>query len=433
MNNKIRLLIISYYFPPSGGGGIQRIVKFLKYLDYSKFKATVLTSSEAGLNVKDASLENEIPSEVNIIRIPHKPPHVYMEKLSGKEKDIYETSFLKRYLGAFFFIPDTRKSWIKNVIQYVQDNKEQFMHQFDLILGSVPPYSIALIAQKLSKYLLVPYVLDYRDGWLYHPFQIFPTPIHFYVHKNLEKNVLEKAKGVITTSSTLLKKMKHQYPILNKKNIITIYNGFDSQDISFAEKHSLKSINDKILIGLPGTTYFTATRPVNLLKALKNNVSNNFRDKTLSFQIMGKWTKQIEKFIKKYELENYFQFKKYLSHPMYLEEVQKMHANFLFLENVKNIEYVIPGRFYELMYLRRPLIVFGPPAHEILILKEKFQFPFLYLENNVNNILKVLTDLENVLSELNKKIQSFDYKKMELDFDRKQETLLLMEFLKKCI
>ena len=416
------ILILSYYFPPAGGGGVQRILKFLKYADKEKYNFKVLTASSSGLLVNDHEMKEEIPENVEIIRVENVIPHDKINKIHLSKTIHYETSAFKRWMSSLLFVPDSRRQWIKAINKCAEENSDQFLN-IDLMIASMPPYSAGIAAAKLSEKFNIPFILDYRDGWLFNHFQFYPTFFHKLLHKTLEQKVLKKAKGIIFVNNGLKQKYLEDFKGINwdNKQIKVIYNGFDEED--FLEIPSMqKKPSGKINIGLPGTIYFKVTRPLTLLEYLKSNKVKQ-KDK-MEFHITGKWTKAFEKKVKKYGITEFFNFSPYLSHKEYLIKINKMDYNFLFLEmNARNIECVIPGRFYELLKSNVPLVAWGPEDHEILNIVKRIGGKNEYQVNNENNI-------NNYLNEIEREIITDKEDSTELNkFSRKVQTKEFLDFI----
>lgn len=429
MIDKKRLLLLSYYFPPIGGGGVQRIVKMLKFLDPDRYDITVFTATEAGLEVYDPDLLDEVPSWVKIIRIPHTPPHHYLPQAKAHH---YETSLLKRWFSSLLFVPDSRKSWKNNVKAYISNSYKTLSSEFDLILATVPPYSVGVLAKDLSGMFSVPYIIDFRDGWMNHPFQIYPTPIHTALHRHLERQVIEKAAGcVFSTEASRLYYLEKYHEKLEEKPITTIYNGADPNDFILAEDTVDSREDFPISVGIPGTIYFTATRPLTLVQALQKLAGDNHH---FHFHIIGKWTVAFEKLVYRKRLDRYFTFHSYRSHREYLKFLSDQAILFLFLEpSTSHIRSVIPGRFFELMMMKKPLVIFGPAGHEIQSIIQRYGHPGRYVENTPEQVLQFLAELPQSWPVMKEETGRYDFSKVMQDFSREKLAKQWDDFFQKVL
>ena len=235
-----KVLIITYYWPPSGGAGVQRWLKFVKYLREFGWEPVVYTPENPEAPAIDMSLEKDIPENLTVIKTKIWEPYSVYKKLVGiKPEEKIKAGFLSENkkpslienisvkIRGNFFIPDARKFWIKPSIKfltkYLKDNP------VDAIVSTGPPHSMHMIALGLKKKLNIPWLADFRDPW---------TNIDFYEelnlsasadkkHHQMEKSVLENADTVSVISRTMAVDFKRLY----NRHYEVITNGFDEDDI----------------------------------------------------------------------------------------------------------------------------------------------------------------------------------------------------------
>lgn len=168
-----RCLVVTYYFPPVGGGGVQRIAKLIKYLSRDDWQFSVITSSESSSNLPvDENLVKDIPNNVTVYKIDN-PLISKNQSFFGHFIAFLKSTFFVRWLSSFIFIPDMHKKWILSAqkkIQLLLKNEH-----FDIVLISSPPYSLSILAAELTKSISVPVVLDMRDPWTTNPYKIHST------------------------------------------------------------------------------------------------------------------------------------------------------------------------------------------------------------------------------------------------------------------
>ena len=213
---KRKVLIITYYWPPSGGAGVQRWLKFVKYLPNLGWEPVVYTVENGEYPVMDKSLNEDVSAALKVIKTPIWEPYNIYKKISGRNKnDTINSGFLAeskkskfsenlgKWVRGNFFIPDARKYWIKPSIKYLSNFLND--NPADLIISSGPPHSTHLIAMDLKNKFQIPWVSDFRDPW---------TNIDFYKelkltnwadakHKRLEKHVLTNSDLVLTVGNQL--------------------------------------------------------------------------------------------------------------------------------------------------------------------------------------------------------------------------------------
>ena len=198
-----RVLIISYYWPPSGGAGVQRWLKFVKYLRSFGWEPVVYTPENPEFPETDLSLAKDIPPGLEVIKQPIWEPYDTYKKLLGQKKeDKINAAFLSEkkknsmlenfsvWVRGNFFIPDARKFWIRPSVKFLLNYLET--NPVKAVISTGPPHSMHLIAMALAKKIKLPWLADFRDPW---------TNIDFYKdlrlsaradarHKKLEKKVL---------------------------------------------------------------------------------------------------------------------------------------------------------------------------------------------------------------------------------------------------
>lgn len=229
MNHR-KILIISYLFPPIGGGGVIRVTKFVKYLPSFGWKPYVLTVKKGFYPAKDPSLLAEMPREAEIIRTKYLEPAFWL-------KSRFWQSFLAYFLYPLILIPDRQILWFwPALISAYRILKKE---KIKIIFTTSAPASDHLISLVLKKIAGVKWVADFRDEWSNNPLKKYPTPIHCWLNQFLEKKVVKNADQVITVSEPITEYLKNL--AADKKKFSTITNGFDEADFQ-----GLKSSESKI-------------------------------------------------------------------------------------------------------------------------------------------------------------------------------------------
>ena len=208
-----KALVITYYWPPSGGAGVQRWLKFVKYLRSFGWEPVIYTPENPEFPETDHSLDKDVPGQLKVLKQPIWEPYDTYKKILGRRKDEkINAAFLSEkkknsalenlsvWIRGNFFIPDARKFWIKPSIRFLLHYLQK--DPVDVIISTGPPHSMHLIAMKVSGKLGLPWLADFRDPW---------TNIDFYkdlkltswadaIHRRLEKQVLGKADAVTVIS-----------------------------------------------------------------------------------------------------------------------------------------------------------------------------------------------------------------------------------------
>ena len=228
-----KVLIISYYWPPSGGAGVQRWLKFVKYLPQFGIQPHVYTPSNPEAPAQDESLQKDIPSEAVIVQQPIFEPYSFYKKFTGKKGNINAgflsedkdsrqkfTEKMSIWVRGNLFIPDARVMWVKPSIKFLTKYIKE--NEIEVVISSGPPHSMHLIAMELKRKLNIKWIADFRDPW---------TNIDFYKdlmltnwadkkHHRLEKEVLQKADEIITIGKTIASELE----IIRGKKVHVITN-----------------------------------------------------------------------------------------------------------------------------------------------------------------------------------------------------------------
>ncbi|MGM0551279.1 MAG: glycosyltransferase, partial [Bacteroidota bacterium] len=234
-----RVLILTYYWPPSGGAGVQRWLKFVKYLPQYGVTPVVVTvdPKKASYPVTDVSLNDEVPDEVEVIRTNSFEPLTILGKLVGKKhvphagfSNVNTQSVLQRilrFIRGNFFVPDARVGW--NGYAYRAAKKVLRQHSFDAVITTGPPHSTHLVGLKLKRKLGVRWIADFRDPWtdIYYYNQLMHLPFVKRHDARLERKVLMEADEILTVGKTL-KELLEAKKQENSVKILT--NGFDPKD-----------------------------------------------------------------------------------------------------------------------------------------------------------------------------------------------------------
>jgi glycosyltransferase involved in cell wall biosynthesis len=241
------VLFITYYFPPAGGPGVQRVSKHVKYLQEFGYTPIVLTASpedysgrsELGM-VTDESLRADIPEGTEVYRIPSRQPFRLFRLL-------HKLRF--EYLRELFFIPDSAITWIIPVLRRARRIARE--QRIDLIYTSVKPHSVAIIGWLLKRILKKPWIIDFRDPWTQYFLARFPTKAHYRIEQLLERFLLRRADHVITITPTARKNLMTWCKFLKEDQLSYITNGFDPEDFN---RHSkiLKKDGDPFTLAYSG-------------------------------------------------------------------------------------------------------------------------------------------------------------------------------------
>ncbi|QNM85924.1 glycosyltransferase family 4 protein [Polaribacter pectinis] len=351
----MKVLIITYYWPPAGGSGVQRWLKFVKYLQDFGIEPIVYTVDSANYPKEDNSLLNEVPKNVKVLKQPiWEPTDLLFWKKKNASKDgisnVSKGGFLS-FIRGNFFIPDPKIFWVKPSVKYLQKYISE--NKIDTIISTGPPHSMHLIAEKLHQKNNLKWIADFRDPWtsLYYNEDFKLGNSAKKKNKKLETAVLKNADCVITVSNSLKKEF-------NKiaKNVEVITNGFDDEVL----KSNKVNLDDKFTISYIGLLP-KQSNPKILFRVLEKLCRKNSELKNdLQLNFIGDISDEVKHEIDKANLIKNTNFVGYVSHKKAIEYQQKAQVLLLLIPDVKNNKGILTGKLFEYLTAKRPILAIGP-------------------------------------------------------------------------
>ncbi|MBR5661083.1 MAG: glycosyltransferase [Bacteroidales bacterium] len=368
-----RVLIITYYWPPSGGSGVQRWVKFAKYLPKEGWQPVIYTPENPELTTIDKTLAAEIPPEAEIVKTHIFEPYGIYRKLMGKgsSTDLKTLTSagsdgnevnpvnggkkswkqkLSLYIRGNFFIPDPRIMWVRPSVKFLKNYLKK--HPVDAIVSTGPPQSMHLIGLEISKATGLPWLADFRDPWtkIFYFKHLELTPKSEAKHQALEKSVLDGATKVIAVSPMV----KKDFEAMTATPVELITNGFDEEDFNDPfESDEFFNITHTGLFASDGD-------PEILWKALAAKCENDKEfQKTLRIRLVGKTDQEITRSIEKAGLGPNLVNLGYQSHEVAVREQRNASVLILPLRKEPEYEAVLPGKLFEYLASRRPILGIG--------------------------------------------------------------------------
>jgi len=354
-----RCLIITYYFPPLGGGGVQRITKLIKYASQQGWRFTVVTADEqTDIIPQDPSLESEIPSSVRVIRVPFGA----IPQIPKKKALFSNPAYWKRWLSAMFYLPDSRKKWIVGALPVIKGLLKS--QPYDLILISIPPYSLSFLEERLCKEFEIPVILDMRDPWTLNPYKIYPTLLHRVFDRRLEKKIVKRIRYGISAYQSPLEYYREKIENFDINRWTVIPNGYDEDD--FASLSAANKETNVFKIGFSGTVYSHINHPTPLFKAFARLKKTNPEEaRKLRFVYVGKSSIDLKKLSKKFGLENQVECKGYQPHRHNLEILNSMDSLcFILDDRCPRSKHTVGGKVYEYLRFKKPVLALVPENGE---------------------------------------------------------------------
>lgn len=346
------VLVIAYYFPPMGLSGVQRTVKFVKYLPENGWNPIVLTTNPGSFYAFDDTLESDLSNEnIKIYRT-----NSDVKRYSKGKKNKKFPSYFKQKLGRIFlqtiYQPDSRKPWKKPALKLAAKILEE--NKIDVILATAPPFTDFLIAREISEKYKIPFVVDYRDVWIDNPFHFYATPFHKSACIKMESDILKHTQRAVVTTRRTKELLLRRYGFISHEDVTIIPHGYDPED--FEPYKDLKNQSDKFIITHSGLFQDDRT-PKHFLKALSNFIKKNKdAEHRIEARFVGLMRSSHLKLIKKYKLQNVVTTTGYLNH----EESVKNLLESDVLWFVVNDTVRSPGKLYEYFGARKPILALAP-------------------------------------------------------------------------
>ena len=362
-----KVLIITYYWPPAGGPGVQRWLKFVKYLPDFGIEPIIYCPENPNYPILDPSLVSDVSSDLTVLKKPINEPYKWAQLVSKsktaslskglianqKKQSILEKLLL--FIRGNFFIPDARVSWVRPSMSFLSDYITE--HHIDAIITTGPPHSLHLIGLQLKQKHKIKWLADFRDPWTqigYHK-KLKLSSFAQKKHKKLESIVLQSADELLVTSL----KTKKIFLELSNRPITVLTNGFDfdiTNDSTLDSKFTVSHIGS-LLEG----------RNPDILWMVFSDLIKESEDFAAAFQLnlIGSVSEEVMSAICSFGLESYVCNIGYIPHKDVLEYQKKSQILLLIEENSKETEYIIPGKLFEYMASKRPIIAIGPAASDI--------------------------------------------------------------------
>lgn len=360
--------MITYYWPPSGGAGVQRILKFAKYFPKFDIKPYIITVKEdkASYPVIDNTLSNDIPPEAEIHRTDTFEPYEFYSKLLGKKS--IPTGFsnesspgmfqkFSRFVRGNFFIPDGRKGWIKFAFKEACRIIEK--ENIKTVITTSPPHSAQVIGLKLKKKYDINWITDLRDPW---------TDIYYYNEFNhlkfakdkdakYEMEVLEKADKIITVGKSLKEIFIGKSDKINPDKIFVIHNGFDDDD--FKMKGKIQNDSEEDFIITYSGTLAESYKPDVFFNAMEI-IIKKFPEVKFNLRFIGNPAATIIEKIKSTSLKDSLELIPTVTHEKSVEYLLSSTILFLVIPEIKNDKGILTGKLFEYLGAQKPIICIGP-------------------------------------------------------------------------
>ncbi|MFK7747122.1 MAG: glycosyl transferase family 1, partial [Kordia sp.] len=378
-----KVVIVTYYWAPAGGPGVQRWLKFVKYLRHFDIEPIVVIPKNPNYPMVDDTFSDAIPKDITIVKLPIFEPYKLAEFFSKKKSKTISKGIIAKgkqsfaekmmlYIRGNFFIPDARKFWVKPSVKFLKKYLKE--NNIETVITTGPPHSVHLIGLNLRKQLAIKWLADFRDPWTtigYHE-NLRLTEKSKRKHLQLESEVLQTADQIVTTSFTT----KEEFSALTKQPIEVITNGYD------VEKYERIPMDEKFTLSHIGSL-LSERNPLILWEVLAELVQTDADfAKDVQLQFAGVVSQDIQDAIIAVGLEKYTTYFGYVSHQKALQ-LQRASQLLLVIEiDAEKTKGIIAGKLFEYMAAERPIMGIGPEDADIakIIQQTNTGTYFLYTE-----------------------------------------------------
>jgi hypothetical protein len=403
-----KLLVVAYYFPPSGGPGVQRVLKHIRFLKEFGWEPTVLTVADADYPAIDESLINEVPQDIKVYKTKIFEPYKAYRKLMGiPEGGAVDVNNIKpddaklslkekivEFIRATFFIPDARSFWrytAKKEIAEILKNES-----FDAVYSSSPPYTCSLIAKAIKKKTGLPWVAGFRDPWtgfISSPKRWF---LPAYIDRRMERTVFEQADAVEAAWQGIIKDAIGKYPHLNNSKFYHVPNGYDPAD--YPQKEQTRP-NQRFTLTYTGSLY-GRRNPESLFKAIQKLIDEKkINPEKFLLRFVGRFGGEIHQMFDKVSFNNSLEIIGYLPHHESTKHLMSSDMLLLIVDESKESKEIVPGKVYEYIGTKKPVFAIAPKQSAIEELIGETESGSVERHENINglayNFLRYYTDFHS--------------------------------------
>ncbi|GGD38015.1 glycosyltransferase family 4 protein [Muriicola marianensis] len=360
-----KVLIVTYYWPPAGGPGVQRWLKFVKYLPEFGVRPVLYIPENPHYPIQDHSLTGEIPSGITIYKRRIWEPYNWAGWLSKKRTQKISSGIVPRenpsaldkillWIRGNLFVPDARKFWVKPSVNFLREILEK--EDINTVITTGPPHSLHLIGLGLKESEDIRWIADFRDPWTtigYHK-SLRLSRASADKHNALEKKVLTSADEILVTSRTTAEEFRN----ITDRPVTVITNGYDTPpdiqvepDIYFSISHIGSLLSER--------------NPRVLWKVLSDLCKEDPEfHKTLRIRLTGVVSDEIVQEIHNFGLKEVLEVNTYLPHEEALKAQRRSGVLLLVEINSADTRGIIPGKLFEYMAAGRPVLAIGPEDWE---------------------------------------------------------------------
>ncbi len=382
-----KVLMIAYYFPPLGGAGVQRTIRFVKYLPKFGWVPTVVTVENNNYYIRDESLLSKIPKEVGVIRIPGFDFYNYYR---GFRK--FKLHKIISFFGNITAIPDTQTFWKNDVKRKLPQLINP--QEFNLIYATYGPGSNLLIGQWLKRCYGLPLVIDFRDEWANNPH--IKSKIRLRVKKPLfarfERKCVESSEKVICLNEVMKKNFLKRYPNEDRNKFVIIPNGYDTENYKIRKEPKDLFFNPQKFNIVYTGSFYGSRSPAKFLRSITELIQEkpSYEERLRVYFIGNVKTKEVLNFIKKESLMKIIKIIPYIPHNKLIQYLYHADLLLMIIGEMPGAEGVYTGKLFEYIAVGRPILAIVPPNGVAAQVVRETNSGFIAHHSNVKEIKEMV-------------------------------------------
>ncbi len=396
-----KVLIITYYWPPAGGSGVQRWVKFAKYLRDFGWEPVIFTVESTDYPIIDNSIGLDLPDGIEVIKSKIVEPYQLYNFFSGKKKgQKIDANFLSEgkklnwkdkiavWIRGNIFIPDAKFLWIGPSVRYLLNYLKE--NHINAVISTGPPHSCHLIAQKFCKKTNIPWIVDYRDPWTQIDYfdELMLTSWAKKRHIKLEKKVLDDCSHIITVGNSMADDIRKQ----TDTKVTVITNGYDEADRNI---NIINPRSDKFVLSYLGVMNVSRDPEVLWQTLKKLKLTQNEIYNKIEINLIGQIEEYSQKNIVKYGLEEKVKLLGYLAHKDAIVYQNSSDALLLVINKTKNNKTILTGKIFEYIASGKPIICIGPKNGDAAAILSSLDNTYIIDYQNTEEMEKAIISLIN--------------------------------------
>jgi glycosyltransferase involved in cell wall biosynthesis len=353
------VLVVAYFFPPMGGGGVQRTLKFIKYLPDCGWRPIVVTPRLPQTRLKDMDLAAEIPPQARILRTPDLGLPDWMPWR------------LRSWVARWLFVVDEHVGWlffaVKASIQCIQQEAVQ------AIYSTSAPYTDHLIGYRLKLRTNLPWIADFRDPWIGNFSSNFPTRLHYRLAAKMERDVLRTADRVLVVSEPMRQAILSRNTQISAAKVIAIPNGYDPEDFSILQTEVIQTARemDRFLIVYSGSFYGKRQTAQKFFQALKLSLeAQDISRERLRVRFVGNAGKNTLELIETTGLKDVCEATGFLPHRQSLAHIMAADVLLLIVGRGPGSEAVFTGKIFEYLASGKTILCLADPGAAADLVRE---------------------------------------------------------------